>query len=54
MGAAVRDESGKKTAVDLIMLCIPHPVDFLEDIFDSYVCLDGESLSDDNAKISIR
>ncbi|KAF6212517.1 hypothetical protein GE061_013040 [Apolygus lucorum] len=54
LAAAVRDESGKKTAVDLIMLCIPQPVDFLEGILDSYITFDGESMTEDNAKITIK
>uniref|UniRef100_A0A0A9WWU2 Transient receptor potential channel pyrexia n=1 Tax=Lygus hesperus TaxID=30085 RepID=A0A0A9WWU2_LYGHE len=54
LAAAVRDESGKRTAIDLIMLCIPQPVDFLEGIFDAYITFDGKSMTDEDAKITIK
>lgn len=55
LGCAIRDESGRRTAVDLIMLCIPQPVEFLEEILDSYVTLEGSSsMNDENCRIIVK
>ncbi|KAK9498516.1 hypothetical protein O3M35_003133 [Rhynocoris fuscipes] len=54
LSASVWDDTGRKTALDIIMYCVPQPVDFLEELFDSYMKGNEHPLNDPACEIKLQ
>lgn len=54
MSATVPNDSRKNTALDIILYCVPKPVELLEDIFNCYITINNFPVHDLDCEIELK
>ena len=54
ISANISDENGSRSALEIITYCIPNPIKFLEDIFDSYIDVNDYPINDPDCEVTVK